>query len=63
MNLPDYQTLMLPLLKATDDGNTHHVRELIDGMRLAELMIEFCLGVSTKETYQVKEMDTDYFEG
>ena len=30
MNLPDYQTLMLPLLKATDDGNTHHVRELIE---------------------------------
>jgi restriction system protein len=36
---------------------------LIDGLRLAELMIEFRLGVSTKETYQVKEMDTDYFEG
>jgi len=35
---------------------------LIDGIRLAELMIEFKMGVSVKETYQVKEIDSDYFE-
>ncbi|WP_320168137.1 restriction endonuclease [Mangrovibacterium marinum] len=35
---------------------------LVDGIRLAELMIEFRMGVSVKETYQVKEIDTDYFE-
>ena len=35
---------------------------LINGIRLAELMIEFKMGVSVKETYQVKEIDSDYFE-
>ncbi len=35
---------------------------LIDGIRLAELMIEFKMGVSVKETYQVKEIDSDYFD-
>nr|WP_237707633.1 restriction endonuclease [Desulfocurvibacter africanus] len=34
---------------------------LIDGKRLAELMIEFDVGVSTKATYQVKRIDSDYF--
>lgn len=35
---------------------------LIDGLRLAELMIEFEMGVSVKETYRIKEIDLDYFE-
>lgn len=35
---------------------------LIDGDKLAELMIEYNLGVSTKEVYKVKEIDTDFFE-
>lgn len=34
---------------------------LIDGERLAELMIEYDLGVSTKEIYKVKEIDMDFF--
>lgn len=34
---------------------------LIDGKQLAELMIQHSLGVSVKETYQVKSIDTDYF--
>jgi len=34
---------------------------LIDGPRLAELMIDYGLGVSTKESYEVKEIDIDYF--
>jgi restriction system protein len=36
---------------------------LIDGEELASLMIEYDLGVSIKETYHLKRMDTDYFEG
>lgn len=36
---------------------------LVDGKQLAELMVEHSLGVSIKETYQVKAIDTDYFEG
>ncbi len=34
---------------------------LIDGTQLAELMIKHNLGVSVKETYQVKATDSDYF--
>lgn len=34
---------------------------LIDGDRLAELMIEHDLGVSTVATYQVKRIDSDFF--
>lgn len=36
---------------------------LIDGQELASLMIEHDLGVSIKETYLLKRVDTDYFEG
>jgi restriction system protein len=35
---------------------------LIDGHRLAELMIAFDVGVSTVRTYQVKRVDSDYFD-
>ena len=34
---------------------------LIDGNRLAELMIDNDLGVSPVATYQMKRIDTDYF--
>lgn len=34
---------------------------LIDGKQLADLMIEYDLGVNTKETFRVKDIDTDYF--
>lgn len=34
---------------------------LINGPRLAELMIEFNLGVSVIETYEIKKVDSDYF--
>jgi len=35
---------------------------LIDGQDLANLMIEHGVGVSTKINYEIKKMDTDYFE-
>ncbi len=34
---------------------------LIDGERLAQLMIDFNLGVSPMAAYEVKKIDTDYF--
>lgn len=34
---------------------------LIDGVQLAEYMIEHNLGVSVKSTYEVKRIDTDFF--
>ena len=35
---------------------------LIDGDQLAQLMIDYDLGVSTEETYKIKRIDSDYFE-
>jgi restriction system protein len=34
---------------------------LIDGRLLAELMIEYGIGVSRQATYEVKKVDSDYF--
>ncbi|MBI5647531.1 MAG: restriction endonuclease [Ignavibacteriae bacterium] len=34
---------------------------LIDGKRLAEMMIDFDIGVATRATYRVKRIDNDYF--
>lgn len=34
---------------------------LIDGSQLAELMIEHSLGVTRKEVYEIKQLDSDYF--
>lgn len=36
---------------------------LIGGRELADYMIEFGVGVSTKKTYDIKKIDSDYFEG
>lgn len=36
---------------------------LIDGTRLTQLMFDFDVGVTTRASYHVKQMDTDYFEG
>ena len=36
---------------------------LIDGAELARLMVENNLGVSVKQVYEVKQVDSDYFSG
>ena len=36
---------------------------LIDGVALAELMIEYCVGVQVKETIKVAKIDQDFFSG
>nr|WP_242052356.1 restriction endonuclease [Dysgonomonas sp. GY75] len=35
---------------------------LIDGYKLAQLMIDYNLGVATQYVYEVKKIDSDYFE-
>jgi restriction system protein len=35
---------------------------LIDGKQLAQLMIDFNIGVSLVSNYQIKRMDSDYFD-
>jgi len=32
MAIPDYQSIMLPLLKYLGDGNEHHIRETIEAL-------------------------------
>lgn len=36
---------------------------LVDGRQLAQLMIEYNVGVSTESVYEVKRIDTDFFIG
>lgn len=40
----------------------HHKIILIDGAKLTELMFEFGVGVQTINTYEMKEVDDDFFE-
>ena len=35
---------------------------LIDGRNLSELMIDYNLGVSVSVNYEIKRIDSDYFE-
>ena len=42
-------------------SNSHYKLVLIDGERLADLMIEHDLGVSVVATYQLKRIDSDFF--
>jgi restriction system protein len=44
--------------KAKDYAHTHHII-LIDGERLANLMIEYNFCVSTRKTFEIKVIDTD----
>lgn len=39
----------------------NHKIVLVDGRMLTNLMIEYNLGVSTSQTYEVKRIDTDFF--
>ncbi|MDP2830029.1 MAG: restriction endonuclease [Sulfuricellaceae bacterium] len=43
-------------------SQVNHRVILIDGPMLAELMMDYDLGVSTREVYTVKRLDSDYFE-
>jgi restriction system protein len=35
---------------------------LIDGNRLAKLMVDYDIGVTTEKTYKIKRIDTDFFD-
>ncbi len=43
--------------------NAHHKIILIDGNKLVDLLHEYNVGVQVKSTYEVKELDEDFFEG
>lgn len=42
-------------------GRVENRLVLIDGRRLAELMIDFGVGVSVEATYEIKKIDSDFF--
>lgn len=50
-----------PAAKAAASNSRSYRIVLIDGARLAELMIEHDLGVSVAASYQLKRLDTDFF--
>ena len=43
-------------------GQVEYKIILFDGERLANLMIDYSIGLSTVNTYHVKTIDSDYFE-
>lgn len=48
-------------IKKTHDA--HHTIILLDGNKLVDLMHQYNVGVQIKATYEVKELDEDFFEG
>jgi restriction endonuclease Mrr len=58
----DMKILCLPLSALEFFGNIDQKIILIDGRRLAELMIQHNVGVTVKQVFEVKEIDSDYFE-
>ena len=42
--------------------NAHHKIILLDGNKLVDLMHEFNVGIQIKATYEVKQLDGDFFE-
>ena len=44
-------------------NDAHHSIILIDGFKLVDLMHEYNVGVQVRTTYEVKELDEDFFEG
>lgn len=43
--------------------DAHHTIVLIDGNKLVGLMHQYNVGIQIKSTYEVKELDEDFFEG
>lgn len=44
-------------------NDAHHTIILIDGVKLVDLMHQYNVGIQIKSTYEVKELDNDFFEG
>ena len=48
--------------EAYEHSSTHVNLVKINGRKLAELMIQYNIGVSIKNVYEIKKIDSDYFE-
>ena len=59
-NAQELKVLHKTIKKAAEDRN--HKLILIDGDKLADLMIKYNVGIQTKSVYEIKEIDEDFFE-
>ena len=72
--IPSYEQMMPVVLQSTIRTRVSWVKTylvkagllenrivLIDGARLAALMIEYGVGVTTRQTLTIKTLDSDYF--
>jgi restriction system protein len=48
--------------EAYDHSSTHVSLVKINGNKLAELMIQYNIGVTNKTVYKIKKIDLDYFD-
>ena len=64
MAVPIFEDFLYPFLLQIRDNVDKLSKKivLIDGQELARYMIEYNVGVSTKHAYEVKRIDSDYFE-
>lgn len=69
--IPKHNEIYKEILEILKDGKEYSSKEirkeiakvvLIDGRELARLMIEYNIGVSVENIYQVKRIDGDFFE-
>lgn len=56
MAIPDFQSVMRPVLVTVQNGVPLPLNELRE-----RVMVENNLGVSVKQVYEVKQLDSDYF--
>jgi restriction system protein len=62
MAIPDFETLMKPMLIYASDKQQHSYHDtIIDGQELVELMIDHNVGVSVVRSVEMKNIDSDYF--
>jgi restriction endonuclease Mrr len=48
--------------RSSEIFGTEEAARLIDGTELTRLMVRYDVGVTAKETYQLKSVDDDFFE-
>ncbi len=69
MPIPDFQTVMLPLPETLSDGRVWTMREITGHLakryNLSETEANEMLpsGVTTTETYELKSLSGDFFDG
>ena len=61
-NLAEMTSLGLPVPEGFTVSTEACTKYYQDGKKLAQLMIDYNIGVSTRAVYEIKRIDLDYFE-